>query len=224
MDEIVATLCKNTRPVLFSQKQKGVARFGYDLRWMILGAHHMGAPHRRRRWFCVAVHNGERGRNAMCKLNRAFEQQQWDVYPPWSTTPPPVMTLLNDRTRRIRCAALGNAVVPDCVREALRQLSAPQLESLTAWSTKKWPRCGRCVRSRARRVMVSKWTPRLVDRAPVLGLRFNPNAYRSPKPPSVLHKASRLQAPYPSRRWTTPRHGNVSGANVLTRRTVFDLR
>jgi DNA (cytosine-5)-methyltransferase 1 len=40
MDTVVDSICKQE---------------GYELRWMILGAHHLGAPHVRRRWFFLAI-------------------------------------------------------------------------------------------------------------------------------------------------------------------------
>lgn len=38
---------------------KELASQGYDLRWDIVSAQEMGAPHRRERWFCLAYFNGD---------------------------------------------------------------------------------------------------------------------------------------------------------------------
>jgi len=35
---------------------------GYDSKWTVIGAHHAGAPHKRDRWWCVAVENAHEKR------------------------------------------------------------------------------------------------------------------------------------------------------------------
>ena len=55
------------------------------------------------------------------------------------------------------------------------------------------------------------------------GLTFDPAVFSSDKPRSKLQRMDVVPGPVMARRWTTPRHGNVTAANVLTPRTLRDL-
>ena len=92
-------------------------RLGYELRWMILGAGELGAPHLRRRWFCMAC---KPDATTQALQERVLQLRSDDTadYPWTRREMPPLMTLAREPSRRVRCAALGNAVVPDCVRHA----------------------------------------------------------------------------------------------------------
>lgn len=52
---------------------------------------------------------------------------------------------------------------------------------------------------------------------------FDPTSFHSNKPRSKLQRMEAVPRPVAARRWTTPRHGNVTAANVLTLRTLRDL-
>ena len=122
------------------------------LRWMIFGAFDVGAPHARRRWFCLGIRSDSNAR--MCLKRILSERGSGPALYPWRTcASPPVMTLHTCWKRRLRCAALGNAVVPDCVRYAFHLLASwPDEASTPAESdallpngsidgTHPWPLC-----------------------------------------------------------------------------------
>ena len=59
-----------------------LAALGYDARWTVLGAHHVGAPHRRGRIWILAEPNGQRrepcdGRRAVPDSDRDCESALW---------------------------------------------------------------------------------------------------------------------------------------------------
>lgn len=101
---------------------------GYELRWLVLGAGDLGAPHLRRRWFCLATLPDVDPQGEL--LGRRASAPMY----PWVGTPAPaVMTLSVGSSRRVRCAALGNAVVPDCVRHAFWSLLSFREADSTPW-------------------------------------------------------------------------------------------
>lgn len=97
----------------------GLASIGYDCEWQIISAAQLGAPHLRRRWFCVAT-NTDRDRQPIgaidakkCELPNAsgYEWRDWRGFP----TQSPICSRddgISDRLARLR--ALGNAIVPQC--------------------------------------------------------------------------------------------------------------
>ena len=213
MDTVVDSICKQE---------------GYELRWMILGAHHLGAPHVRRRWFCLAIRPDQSAtaiaEKALCWLqSHPAPLYAWD-----SMQPPTAMTLTGGRTRRVRCAALGNAVVPDCVRYAFCSLLAFPSHT-TPWVEKRrckrtWPLHGTCKATVDGDLALHSWKPSFPQQQPMdMQLTFDPHTYQTGKPRNKLQTALLLELPVVARRWTTPRHGNVTAANVLTQRTLRDL-
>ena len=128
MEHIVDTMCR---------------QHGYELRWMVLGAFHLGAPHMRRRWFCLGTRNDTSSRDLLEKTISTHGKGP-NPYPWGEMAPPVIMTLLKSRCRRLRCAALGNAVVPDCVRHAFYQLgSLPSNVDQSSIGERKLPLHGR---------------------------------------------------------------------------------
>lgn len=106
----------------------GLAEIGYDCEWKIISAKQFGAPHLRRRWFCIATNPNsecmqeqpintismEKARLSECGGSQAGWQnkgQYWKKGP----TEPPVCSVddgISNRVARLR--ALGNAIVPQC--------------------------------------------------------------------------------------------------------------
>ena len=178
----------------------------------------------RRRWFCLAVRPGLDMTDFISKVATV----ECPVYPWGTSTQPAAMTLCTSRSRRIRCAALGNAVVPCCVRYAFLTLIRGAATT-KPWRPKpqrrRWPANGWCVRDAATGdVCVQEWTAQLPLEFPLdMRLTFDPSVYRTDKPRSKLQTTSLVPHPVSSRRWTTPRHGNVGAANVLTQRNIRDL-
>lgn len=205
-------------------------RLGYELRWMVLGAGELGAPHLRRRWFCMACRSDA---TAQALRDRVLQQQSnlFDAAAdyPWSRREvPPLMTIALEPSRRVRCAALGNAVVPDCVRHAFWTLLSMHNANLGPWKPqgqRRWPMHGSCLRRDDGTYEVSRWKrlQHLDSPSGDDGLIFDPAVFCSDKPRSKLQRMDAVPGPVTARRWTTPRHGNVTAANVLTPRTLRDL-
>ena len=92
---------------------------GYiDVRWCILSAAHVGAPHMRKRWFCVARTPGSRYE---CARQANLPQVSWKGEPVPRTVTKTSDQATKARTRR--CQMLGNAVVPQCVACAWNALT-----------------------------------------------------------------------------------------------------
>ena len=102
----------------------GLASLGYDLRWTVVSAASVGAPHKRDRWFLLAANTaGIRGRSGTgesCGPWSANDSLRVD----WWATEPAVARVANgisNRVDRVRC--LGNAVVPAQARKAFEILT-----------------------------------------------------------------------------------------------------
>jgi DNA (cytosine-5)-methyltransferase 1 len=127
----------------------GLSELGYDLRWTVVSAQEVGAPHLRKRWFLLAHANGaelriksgrrrreDRQSEAELKLDGptlAHAKETWKAlaehrhsskreWPSW--LPEPALCRghngLSARVDRLR--GLGNAVVPEQAREAFKRL------------------------------------------------------------------------------------------------------
>ena len=124
---------------------------GFDISWCVVGASEVGAPHSRKRWFCLATRSGAVG-DLLLRLAASLTPTD-SLYPSyterWASCGDgvPRMVVLDplhqgcmgcarspavarrpaDVTRRIcintrRLELLGNSVVPDAVRSAFRFL------------------------------------------------------------------------------------------------------
>lgn len=103
----------------------------FELRWTVVRALDVGAPHQRARWFCLGVRAGSRihGARISCRKYEPFE---------WGKRGQPPRTcgrtrVTSDMQTRLdaRCALMGNSVVPDAVRLAfLRLFTAGSYTSL----------------------------------------------------------------------------------------------
>ena len=192
----------------------------YELRWCVLGALHLGAPHARRRWFCLAVDN------ANPRTASLLAQVAADEPPPlhqWTSMHDrPRMTLSNLPENRVRCAALGNAVVPDCVRLAFQRLSA--LPAVRPWRSARraWPPCGRWQPPGGE---LGAWRLDLCrGQKRDYGLVFDPSLYHEPGTvPSAKVTSPLVTTPQRAARFSTPRHCMVHAVRFLTERGLRDL-
>lgn len=217
LENVPTILCSGMHHVVHTLSKEN----GYELRWTVMGACDLGAPHMRRRWFCLAIRSDE---DAQALVSRLSNIPCPDAFQWCESQAPPVMTLDQMRSRRIRCAALGNSVVPDCVRKAFHLLTQiPENDRPHCGGAKRrtWPIHGRCTPS----LIVSQVTGYRLKRPSGTppGRVFDPKLYTSIKPRSKLQTAPLIVQPVTSMWWMTPRHTNVSAANVLTQRTLRDL-
>lgn len=213
---------------------------GYELRWCVVAAEDVGAPHVRSRWFCLAVRPGYKHR-----WNLASKYAPH----PWSAAKmPPRATPLASNLSRASMRLLGNSVVPDAVRYAFLYLSggcnaipssldtpagltlSPSVASPAAPGKHRrvfyagrieWPKCG--VLLPTDRAPADRPQPIPFRKPPHLTLVFDPSLFKATKPPSGLLSVPRLTEPVTVSRWATPRHGCISAVNYITERTAHDL-
>lgn len=123
--------------------QDAMADIGYDCFWDIFSAKDVGAPHLRRRWYCVcrrrSVADSPIPPAALDRLVAAAS-----LGAEWATPPPPA-TRVTSGTKpgnAKRLHALGNSIVPQCARHAFAVLHArafglppPTVHLPPAWSS-----------------------------------------------------------------------------------------
>jgi DNA (cytosine-5)-methyltransferase 1 len=116
----IVRLCEALRPSLvFLENVPGIVamgmdrvraelgvRCGYELRWCVCSAEQVGAPHLRRRWFCLAVRNDDDARACVRGIaeRHPVASADWS----WHDPPEPPRMGPDSATRRTRCAALGS--------------------------------------------------------------------------------------------------------------------
>lgn len=91
-------------------------KMGYHVCWKIISAESLGAPHLRKRWYCLATRSRDRNSSA---LHLQKDIQQYAKI--WKKEPVP--RLCNDViNRQKRMKSLGNAVVPIAIAYAFYTL------------------------------------------------------------------------------------------------------
>lgn len=99
-----------------------VKKRGYELRWAVVSASSVGAPHLRRRWFGLLVRPGTE-----IKLPGSIAPRGWKPTS-WAREPVARLQYPKDAKERrsfyVRFGMLGNSVVPECVRAAFVTLAS----------------------------------------------------------------------------------------------------
>lgn len=119
-------------PALFTNGMKDVIdaldRANYDCRWMVISAGELGASHLRKRWYCLAK------RRSCGDVKLSVDKRP---LPTWSPEIIPKYRLVTKDfpDQKARCGAIGNAVVPRCVRYAFYFLLSG---SQPPWKTCSW--------------------------------------------------------------------------------------
>ena len=102
---------------------------GFSTAWGIFSAREVGAPHFRRRWYCLAV-------KKECKLRslKKMIPHNWSTEPVARIIPKNVAA---SRELMARAGVLGNGVVPQCVMYAFNSLNSAVNGQLPRWQGKR---------------------------------------------------------------------------------------
>lgn len=219
-------------------------RRGYDLSWCVCSAQQVGALHVRRRWFCLAYKPEKAVKASLSGLTdyKPFANQ-WKRH---ATTAPPRMSIQDVKLHKERDATLGNAVVPDAVRQAfvhlftaghatlaskaLKQLvfdSTVNDQTCEAWTSSRFPKSGNVHHTAPKHVCTFPMTPAIFE-APRLSVSFN-DTYYNTRPihqsasPMLTTAILKPKQDVVYKSWSTPRHGMTGACNFLTARSIKDL-
>lgn len=211
-------------------------KLGYDLTWCVLPCQVIGAPHFRKRWFCLARSRETFDPSRVPKITLG-DLNIWKnrSHTDFSKTSP-------DRTHLHRVSMLGNALVPAVARLAFfllarnfrpMDLQNPS-EVLTfqpvrddgteMYGATHIDRTGCFGYTKGSRVFflpLKKQFDQLAKKVqPPLNIRLCSTNYTTSKEQkNVLEVLDHINKRY----WATPRHHNPHGANILTYRTARDL-
>jgi len=98
---------------------EGLASLGYDLRWCVLGAWHIGANHKRNRMWVLAYPNAKRLQGQRKESGGTEEELQNACNPCWWSVEPNVGRVAHGVASRVdRIKALGNGQVPAVAKAA----------------------------------------------------------------------------------------------------------
>lgn len=209
-------------------------RMGFAMRWTIVGADDVGAPHGRKRWFALAYKPSSR----LLQRRWAITGKGYQAYD-WSSTAEPKRTskVADGDMRAVdaRWAMLGNGVVPDAARLAFfRMLTAGAVDRLAPGTVKflhgtESTRPGDAARSDVLESDLEGRVIRFVSsriaapKTRYKKLRFDPTLIPPPPVPCVNQSTPTLTEPLTLRKWATPRHTMLRSCRVLTERSCRDL-
>lgn len=184
---------------------------GYSIRWCVLGASDVGAPHVRLRWFCLCTKG---------KLPPVLITERGQVPLVWARSAPPRMTLQRTPQRTARLAALGNAVVPEAARVAFQHLLNNDKGEIIPVNKGFLPVHGAMNSSGT---LYDFPAPPKKQGKPMT-LSFQPWSHRAKtQTPNNSRTSDLVRDARIKRYWATPRHSNVGASHVLTERSVRDL-
>ncbi|KAF6252668.1 S-adenosyl-L-methionine-dependent methyltransferase [Scenedesmus sp. NREL 46B-D3] len=211
-------------------REQLVVKRKFQLRWCIVPAYAVGAHHSRERWFCLATRPGFR-------LDVASPGLRFKHRVDWAKEPARTSCTVTQAEVNLRCFALGNAVVPECVRKAFFYLASggrqqdalapalayrpsPLVRPLAATAAAALPRFG----------FVDAGTNALYPMEPMalppkhdLKLVFDPTLVELPARVSFDQRHPVLEQPQTAALWATPRAGMTQAGCVLTERLCRDL-
>jgi site-specific DNA-cytosine methylase len=213
---------------------------GFSMRWTVVGADDVGAPHVRKRWFCIAY----KPTSALLALEIDVAGETYTPFD-WSASAAPprtrrLATREDVRASDARWALLGNGVVPDAVRLGffrlftagrVRQLEdgnvsfvrEDQVASSSVPSSRNAKRCDiPHVDTSGQQTLLSS-EPIIVPSTWNACIVLDPSALPPPDKPSPNQSTATLQCILNLNRWSTPRHGMTRPCRVLTDRSSRDL-
>ena len=219
---------------------------GYEVRWVVVSAADVGAPHVRSRWFCLAVQPSFAF--AMDSVE-GYARYGWSPHAEeqgdWSRTAPDLTKATkatkDGQTTKDRCGLLGNSVVPDAVRFAFLYMlsrNAVNIESLSPSRvelTNPTNTFVKTVKKKKQRYPKSGVFSPIAGKFdafepvfPSVSLSYpgpviDPASFASDKPPSPLLKTALITEIHRMPKWSTPRHSLTGACNYLTERSIRDL-
>lgn len=204
---------------------------GYKMRWAIIPASAVGAPHYRKRWFCLLIKRGhvDWANSIKIPVYESFKEI-WDSVSRGGATPhsasasrggatpqgaTPRMVIPRNMAHKnemgARASMLGNSVVPDCVRLAFKTLMHDFNDAKKRGHEDPKEGVWGDDKKQYRGIRYKK---------PNLHLVLDPKLYKGTvKGPQTCDE---LPGPTIFRGWSTPRHSSHT-SNVLTTRTCRDL-
>jgi DNA (cytosine-5)-methyltransferase 1 len=211
---------------------------GFELRWEVVSAAEVGAPHLRRRWFCLGTRPG----SVLTTTPRTvhvggYVPGDWSGVPPPRTVPRASLAPGDQKRFDQRWALVGNSLVPDAARLALcRLITGGAIASLDKDAPVLWaphdtlqrttrPTGGYMAAVAAGESTIHYIKPALpiASKRRDWGLVLLPDAVPPPARTSPLQKTALVTAPVEMTLWSTPRHGMVRACRVLTERSRRDL-
>ena len=218
---------------------------GYATRWTTVPAYQLGAPMQRYRWYCLCYKKGllpEVGDdNATGTTNATGPVLDFGRWAPfdWSSEPAGPRMVRESPAAKVRAAALGNSVVPDCATLAFRALwtgfsvplgdlgglSGPVRLRHMQFPGKAEARSSRHGVGGPGGIVVPLPPPPGVVPKPAPSIVLDPAAYAPPAGYKVSPTIGQVAtAPFPVSTWPSPRYRNGwRGAQVLTWRGRGDL-
>lgn len=191
---------------------------GYNLFWCLLSASDVGAPHIRRRWFCVGVKHRY---DIPLRIARAKVTDVWSCEP--ARTDCSIHALQHSRMK-----LLGNSVVPQCARHAYLHLLDVSRTTVRAISsqpslqtTQIWPPNGALVRG-SRVSMPIPAPPRHHTRHPI-NIILSSSSFKTSTSKKNRSTLSPIHGNVTLQYWGTPRVSGTRPSTVLTARTRTDL-
>lgn len=176
-----------------------------DVRWTVVSASDVGAPHRRRRWFCLA----------RCP-STPIRLTGWLPLAAWGSPPQAVSREGLELEDHDMLALIGNSLVPQAARGAVLHLLCADVH---AECDPKRP-----IQEHGAFVdgVMYALTPFHSRPVPV-SIVLDPTHYRTCADRIPAQKTLALPGPITRSRWPTPRHSSCSHSHVLTKRTSNDL-
>jgi DNA (cytosine-5)-methyltransferase 1 len=207
---------------------------GFQLRWTVVKASDLGAPHVRARWFCLGVKKGSKLASMNIQSLKGYTPYSWDSKsaPPRTCGKTKVSREMQARIDA-RSGLMGNSVVPDAVRLAfLRLFSAGSYSDLNVSTKLSFVASPEKSASESDIAMIEagqrKTTyvvgvNKIISKRPSCKITLDPSLVTPPKNRSPMQTTETLKKPVTYSIWSTPRHGMQRSCRVLTDRSSKDL-
>ena len=199
----------------------------YDLYWTQLSASTVGAPHKRKRWFCIAI---KRDYTFLPEFLVECQQEMTKIENDMLWLQEPVRMVITKsklvkRSYSKRCAVLGNAVVPMCARYAfchlIKNCYGKGLGSTSFLDTHTLLPTHGCLIGVEGNVMECPMPA--ISKKRNFGIVIGPKMYTSPLKMSKHVTRDLVTNSVTKSHWASPRYSVTGISRILTTRSIFDL-